>query len=564
MKTYILLLLTWVCNPQLLSAQTNDSLATKIDTIFKLYNHTKGPGAAVAIIRDGQVILKRSYGMANLEYNMPITSTSVFDIASLAKQFTGLAISTLIQERKLAVNDDIRKYLPDVPDFGKTITIGNLLHHTSGLRDFPEALMAAGWNYSEVCSFEEVMKLVKHQKELDFEPGTKESYSNTGYNLLAAIVEKVTGKSFVEWTGINIFKPLGMNSSQFINYSNIIIPNLATSYYGENNDYGKYHDVLTAYGSSSMYSSLDDLSKWVIHFQAMVHSKNPVYMRMIEGASLNNGEKVNYGYGLRLEERLGLKTIEHTGAWIGYRTNIINFPEQNLSLVILNNAGDNQVGGIYANELINLFFKNNKILNENRVELIKNIPTQTLNISLLKKYTGDFMLDIDGGVPLSFTIDSGRLVNNNIFGSTILEAKSDSTFYIAKEQAAIIFGNSADGLSHVLTYRNSTTSIKGNRVAVSKKKLKPFLPGAEQLKLYTGNYYSEELQATYKVDFVKGELQISHFRRGEFKLIPNKDLENQFKAAIGIIDFYRDKGLQIAGFKLSGSKIVNMRFRKIS
>lgn len=564
MKRYILLLLTWICIPQLLSAQINDSLVTKIDTIFKLYNHTKGPGIAVAIIRDGQVILKKSYGMANLEYSMPITSTSVFDIASLAKQFTGLAISTLIQEKKINVNDDIRKYLPDVPDFGKTITIGNLLHHTSGLRDFPEALMAAGWNYSEVCSFEDVMKLVKYQKELDFEPGTKESYSNTGYNLLAAIVEQVTGKSFVEWTAVNIFKPLGMNSSQFINYSNVVIPNLATSYYGENNDYGKYHDVLTAYGSSSMYSSLDDLSKWVIHFQAMVHSKNPVYMRIIEGAILNNGGKVNYGYGVRLDERSGLKTIEHTGAWVGYRTNIINFPVKNLSLVILNNTGDNQVSGIYANELINLFIKNDNISDVNRVDLIKKLPTQTLNSSMLKKYTGDFMLNIDGGVPLSFAIDSGRLVSNHNFGSTVLEAKSDSTFYIAKEQAIITFGSSVNGLSTALSYRTSTTSIKGRRVAGSKKKLKPFLPGPEQLKLYTGNYYSEELQATYKVNIVKGELRISHFRRGEFKLTPNKDYEDQFKADIWIIDFYKDKGLPIAGFKLSGSKIVNMRFKKIS
>ena len=214
--------------------------------------------------------------MANLEYDIPITPATVFDIASVSKQFTGMAISSLIQQGKISLDDDIRKYLPDVPEFGKTITIRHLVHHTSGLRDWPEALSMAGWRWDEVYSFDDIMRLVKNQKELDFEPGEKYSYSNTGYNLLAAIVEKVSGKSFREWTEENIFKPLKMNSSQFQDDYTRIIKNLAYSYNPGNNGFSKIPGALTAYGSSSLFTTVQDLSKWVIYFDKQIALKNPV------------------------------------------------------------------------------------------------------------------------------------------------------------------------------------------------------------------------------------------------------------------------------------------------
>lgn len=256
------LLLLFMLSSTLLPARERpDSLSMKMDGIFKKYNNTTGPGCAVAVIADGNIIFKKGYGMANLEYDIPITPSTIFDIASVSKQFTGLAVSTLIQEGKIAPDDDIRKYLPEVPQFGKIITIRHLLHHISGVRDWPETLHAAGWRWDEVFSFNDIMRMMKYQKELDFEPGSQYSYSNTGYNLLAAIVEKVTGKSFRAWTDENIFNPLAMNSSHFQDDYTRIIKNLAYSYSQDGAEVKKVPGELTAYGSSSLFTSLEDLCK---------------------------------------------------------------------------------------------------------------------------------------------------------------------------------------------------------------------------------------------------------------------------------------------------------------
>src|ERR1700756_175775 len=222
----------------------NDVIAKKCDSIFNNYNDR--PGVAVLIIQDGKIAFEKGYGLASLEYNVPITPTTVFDIASVSKQFTGYAISTLIQEGKISPDDDIHKCLPDVPDFGKKITIRNLIHHTSGLRDWPEGLHAAGWRWEEAFGWPDIMRMVKQQKELDFEPGSQYQYSNTGYNLLAAIVEKVTGKTLPVWADENIFKPLQMNSSQVLTDYSKVIKNVAGSYYWDNG-FHKSNDMLTAW-----------------------------------------------------------------------------------------------------------------------------------------------------------------------------------------------------------------------------------------------------------------------------------------------------------------------------
>src|SRR5476651_1114784 len=196
------------------TAQTTPvSLQNQMDSMFKKYDKPTSPGVAALIVKDGKIVFEKGYGMANLEYDAPITPTTVFDIASVSKQFCGFAISTLIQEGKILPDDDIHKYLPDVPQFSKPITIRNLIHHTSGLRDWPEALHAAGWRWDEAFRYEDIMRMVKQQRELDFDPGSKYQYSNTGYNLLAEIVAKVSGKTFPEYIDGHIFKPLDMKQS---------------------------------------------------------------------------------------------------------------------------------------------------------------------------------------------------------------------------------------------------------------------------------------------------------------------------------------------------------------
>ena len=169
-------------------AQNNDAIAAKVDKLFADVDKPDSPGAAIAVIKEGTVVYKRGYGIANLEYNVPITPSTVFHVASVSKQFTAFAVTLLANQGKLSLDDDIRKFLPEVPDFGKKITVRNLIHHTSGLRDQWELLAMGGWRLDDVITKEHILKMVRNQKELNFDPGQEHLYSNTGYTLLAVIV----------------------------------------------------------------------------------------------------------------------------------------------------------------------------------------------------------------------------------------------------------------------------------------------------------------------------------------------------------------------------------------
>jgi len=190
-------------------------LSRSIDELFAKWNEPDSPGCALAVIKDGKVVHERGYGCANLEYGTAVTPSSVFYIASVSKQFTAMSVLLLVQQGKLSLDDNIRMYLSEVPDFGSVITIRHLIHHTSGLRDYEELLAMAGWRMDDVLTREHMLNMVSHQKELNFRPGDEYQYCNTGYCLLAEIIARVSGQSFSEFTDANIFRPLGMTNTHF-------------------------------------------------------------------------------------------------------------------------------------------------------------------------------------------------------------------------------------------------------------------------------------------------------------------------------------------------------------
>ena len=317
---------------------THEILEAKVDQLFAEWNRLDSPGAALAVTRDGEIVYKRGYGLANLEYDIPITPTTIFDIASVSKQFAAFVIATLAHDGKLSLDDDIRTYLPDVPDFGHTITIWHLLHHTSGLRDWVQSLVIAGVAMEDVISFKHILKMVRQQKALNFEPGAAYSYSNTGYNLLAEIVERVTGDSFREWTDANIFKPLAMANSHFHDDHQMILKNRAYSYQASENG-GFKHAVnnTTALGSSSLFSTVEDLATWILNFDNTQIGEQTVIEQMHQRGMLNNGEQISYAFGLNIGDYRGLKTVGHSGSWRGFRSHLMRFPDQKFGVVILCN-----------------------------------------------------------------------------------------------------------------------------------------------------------------------------------------------------------------------------------
>lgn len=525
-----------------------DSLKPRIDSIFKKYNKMTGPGCAIGIIRNNQLIFSGAYGMANLEYDIPISPATIFDIASVSKQFTGLAISMLIQQGKLSLDDDIHKYLPEVPQFGKTITIRHLLHHISGIRDWPQTLNVAGWRYDEVFSFKDIMRMVKYQKDLDFSPGDNFSYSNTGYNLLAAIVERVAGESFSQWTDSNIFQPLGMNHSHFVDDYTRIIKNLAYSYAVEENRLAKAPSALTAYGSSSLFTSVEDLARWVINFQKQLDASNPVYLRMLDEGVLNSGKKAHYGYGLGLGDDGGLRNISHTGGWAGYRTIISNYPTEKISVIILSNSSDFQPGD-YAHQVAAIFLKD-KFKGTEHFTNLKDSPTVKVDTAILRKYTGTFSLR--PGWVITITLENGALMTQaNGEDKFPTAAKSDSVFWVDAYGESITFISNKNGPVNMLRYRD----MVANRII-------PWVPDPKKFDEYTGVYYSVELSSQFKIDLVTGKLVMHHMRLGDVELSVDPSGPEQFSGQLGSIRFFRDEHQKVIGFKLSGGRVKNLQFDK--
>lgn len=317
----------------------NDSLSEKVNLLFAKWDKPDSPGAAVAIIRDGKVVFQSEYGMANLEYNIPITSSTVFHIGSVSKQFVAFSILLLEDEGKLSLDDDIHRYLPEVPDFGETIRIRHLIHHLSGLREQETLFQLSGISNADVIKTEHILKLVRRQKKLNFRPGDEIEYCNTGYVLLAEIVERVTEKSFREWTAENIFKPLDMNNTQFYDDHTRIVKNRAYPYWvPEGTELRKGTLNYSYVGSTSLFTTSEDMAKWLINFVNPKVGNQKIMRKMqFESGSLNSGEDCTYGFGVGVTKYKGSKVILHSGHDAGYRAYDAYFPEQKFGIVILSN-----------------------------------------------------------------------------------------------------------------------------------------------------------------------------------------------------------------------------------
>ncbi len=274
MKLKSLLLLALVFSIQLIAQEetvTKNIDIKAIDKLFESWNGSETPGASIAIIKNDSIVLKKAYGKANLEFGIQNSPSTLFNIASNSKQFTAFAILNLEQEGKLSLDDDLRKYIPELPDFGEVIKIKNLAQHTHGIRGITYLLGMAGWNIEDVITRKAVLKLLTQQQELDFPPETNFSYNNTGYMLLAEIVERVSGKPFHQYLKEVIFEPLEMNDTVLFESNEKVIPNLSNPYFFDGKDYKKgirnFKDIV---GNTGIRTNTLDLSKWVINFDKMI------------------------------------------------------------------------------------------------------------------------------------------------------------------------------------------------------------------------------------------------------------------------------------------------------
>jgi CubicO group peptidase (beta-lactamase class C family) len=299
-----------------------------------------GPGASVAVARDGKIIYSKGFGHADLEQDAHNAPNTVFHIASVSKQFTAFSIAMLVDQGKISLDDDIRKYIPEMHDFGTPITIRHLVHHTSGLRDQWNLLAMAGWRLDDVITLPQIMRVLSRQRDLNFKPGEQHTYCNTGYTLMAEIVSRVTKKPFPQWAKENIFDPLKMNSTQFYDDHERIVPNRAYSYYRPDSVYKKRVLSYANVGATSLFTTVEDLSKWGDNFYTKTVGNDNVMKMMEQPFILNNGDTVDYAFGQAPGMYKGQKIWTHNGADAGFRSQLLRFPDQRLSISVLSNYGN--------------------------------------------------------------------------------------------------------------------------------------------------------------------------------------------------------------------------------
>lgn len=531
------------------SAHAQDPRERQVDSLFAEYTRAPSPGLAVAVVRDGQVIFRKGYGLADLEHNIPITPATVFDVASVSKQFAGLATAMLVNEGKLKLSDDITKYIPEL-SIKTPVTVEHLVHHTSGFRDWPGTLAVAGWSFDDVISFRQILDMAYNQQSLNFAPGAEYFYSNTGYNLLTEIIQRVTKKSFREWTDENFFKPLGMTSTVFRDDHTMLVRNRAFGYARAQGGFRHTPNNLTALGSSSMFSSVDDLARWLINFdEGRVGGGALALFRTTK--PLNNGTANPYAFGVSHGTHRGLPTIGHSGSWASFRTHVVHFPQQKAGVVVLANGNwinateaAMKVAGIYLD----------KELAAVPAEQKPSTTTVTVPIAQLEKYVGLYRLG--PGWYLRVRREGNALTAQATREQVVQTTpRSEREFWIEDYGAPIVFGPDTAGRVMHLTYRG----IRAPRIDDTGPTTPP-----TRLSDYVGEYESPELKTIYTVSLANDTLQIHHRRHGTHAL--SWTMREEFGTNLWFlksIDFKRDSAGRVTGLVINGdARSRDIRFIK--
>lgn len=524
----------------------------EVDKLFSHYNH-ETPGVAIAVMKKGNIIYKKGYGNANLEYDIPVSSSTIFHIASISKQFTVFSVLLLEKEGKLSLDDDIRKYIPELPDFGHTITLRHLASHTSGLRDQWNLLALAGWRLDDVITKEHVLKLVNAQKELNFEPGEEFVYCNTGFTLLAEIVSRVSNMSFQEYTSKNIFQPLGMANSLFYDDHEKIVPNRAYSYYLDSSGYKKSVLNYANVGATSLFTTVEDLALWAFNFSSPQIGEPKIFDQMNTMAVLNNGKTFGGGLGQFIGEYKGLNQIQHGGADAGYRSFFVRFPEQDFSVAVFSNDASFDAAGM-AYKIVDIYLKDE--LTEVKQEPSKE-EVPSIDPKIIQAYLGDY--ELQPGFIISITEENGSLFGQGTGQPKFfMKPVSDTEFAVAEVEAKIVFYPDQEGKVDLFKLHQGGQIIDVVRTTV-------FDTSSVEISEFTGRFYSEELSTAY--DFIQKDNQLiaRHSRLTDIMLkASKKDFFSGNAWFFGQVEFIRDSVGNVDGCYVSSGRVRNLLFRKIN
>jgi CubicO group peptidase (beta-lactamase class C family) len=522
--------------------------AAAIDKIFAAYEGTIKPGCALGIWRDGKIVYTRGYGMANLEYNVPITPETIFEAGSVSKQFAAAAIQLLCRDGKLALSDDVRKFVPEVPMFGPLITLKHLLTHTSGIRDQWGLLTAAGRPPGRaVHTLDEILDLVSRQHDLNFAPGADYLYSNTGYALMAWVVRRASGQSLSDFSMERIFKPLGMSSTRWRDDFTEIVKGRATAYSQERD--GAYHQDMSftnVYGNGGLLTTVGDLLVWAENFWTPRVLDRAALDEMEIPMILNDGTPTIYGLGLNVSEYKGIREVSHSGSTAGYRAFLVRYPDQKAAIAVLSNFGGANPSNLahrVADILLAGALKPNPA-----IQPIKVAPEDLqARAGLYRDPKTDAILEL--------VVTDGRLAENR--GPSLLCLGPGR--FMTTGGTKYFFDAAGE------RNRPVVRAVATGAAPATYERVEPARPTPEALAEYAGLYWSDELEVAYIAAVKEGKLTLR--RRPDAAMVLEPTYKDGFVARPGaggstLYRFTRDKRGRIDGFTANTGRVRHLRFIK--
>jgi CubicO group peptidase (beta-lactamase class C family) len=526
----------------------------RVDQLFAVWDRPGSPGASIGIMQDGEMVYANGYGEAQLEYHVPITPETVFHVASVSKQFTAFAVTLLADRGMLSLDDDIRQYLPELHDFGPTITIRHLIHHVSGLRDQWDLLALAGWRLDDVITREQILRLVARQRELNFPPGDTYLYCNTGYTLLAEIVSRVTEMPFPQFMREEVFEPLGMAHTHFHDDHEMVVPNRAYSY-GADPD-GGYRKRVLSYanvGATSLFTTVGDVLRWTRNLDEGSVGGRGVLEMMHRRGVLNSGDTLGYAAGLGIGRHRGLSLVGHAGGDAGFRTYVGRFPDQGVAVAVFSNAASFNASQM-ALRAADLYLEEHiRDIPETPVVATGEPARADVDPAVFDAYEGSYAFP--SGLLVEVRREGDRLVGQ-VAGQPPAELipRSETEFFVPAASATITFERERGEVT-------SLVSVQGDVVQTARR-IPPFDPTTVALEDYVGRYYSAELETSYVVVVVEGRLQAIHVRHDPIDIFDPVG-PDRFESEFGQIQFERDGTGTVTRMLVSSGRVRNLRFERV-
>jgi len=500
------------------------------------------PGCAVGVSLNGESVFEKAFGLAEMEHNIPNTPQTIFESGSVAKQFTAAALVLLQQEGKLDIDDPVRKYIPELPDYGAPLTIRHILNHTAGLRDWGAVMALTGAGRGDrVISQALAVDVVLRQKYLDFKPGAEYSYSNSGYQLAAEIVERVSKQRFPAFVEERFFRPLGMkNSSTRDNYQRIV-PGRAQAYSrsSANAPWELNMPFMNVYGNGGMLTTVGDWLKWNAMLEARAWNA-PLVDELETRGLLNNGYKIGYALGLNVGTNRGMRAVSHGGSTAGYQTFLARYPDQKVSVAVLCNGTSPSAGALATSIADEIFGPFPAAEQPKLVQL----PEEKL-----KGFVGLWRDEINH-FPIRFTFENGTLR----FDGTAVRFTADDTMLLGNTRVKVTFDK--DGrpvLGEIAEDNGSVTRLVHSA---------EWKPTADELKQLAGEWYSDEAQAkaTFSIEDGKGFI----VNKPVIRLSLQPLYKDHFLAGGYVIWFTRDRVGKIERMHVGTGRMRDMFFERVS